>query len=359
MANFNFSLGFNVEKEGINKAKQELASLKSQLQNNPAKFNIEVGHLQESMQQISVFENALTKAFNPNLNRLDTREFMKELHAAGYSLDGLKRSFSEMGIDANRSMRSIENGLQSTNLSLKQTSKMVESMADTFTNTLKWNVASQAIHGIEGSVSRAVGFIKDLDNSLNNIRIVTGKSKEEMGVFAESANKAAGALGKTTVEYSDASLIYFQQGKSAADVRKLTEATLIGSSITGEGVSETAELLTAALNGYNLEANKSMEIMDKFAAVGAGTGSDFNELAIGFSKVASMAKIAGVNVDQLNGMLATVSTTTREAPESIGTSFKTIFGRMTDLQAGKADEDGWKMGKVNGALEQSRILYDG
>jgi len=352
-ANFNFSLGFNVEKEGINKAKQELAALKTQLQNNPAKFNIEVGHLQESMQQISVFQNALTKAFNPNLNKLDTRAFMKELHEAGYSLDGLKRSFSDMGIDASRSMGSIERGLQSTNLSLKKTNKLVDSMADTFLNTLKWNVASQAIHGIEGSVSRAVGFIKNLDNSLNNIRIVTGKSKEEMNVFAESANKAAGALGKTTVEYTDASLIYFQQGKSAADVRKLTEATLIGSSITGEGVSETAELLTAALNGYNLEANKSMEIMDKFAAVGAGTGSDFNELAIGFSKVASMAKIAGVNVDQLNGMLATISTTTREAPESIGTSLKTIFGRMTDLQAGKADEDGWKMGKVNGALEKA------
>lgn len=353
MANFNFSLGFDVEKQGIIKAKQELAQLKSELQNKPAKFNVEVGNLQQSLQQISVFENALTKAFNPNLNKLDMREFMKQLHSAGYSLEGLKRSFSDMGVDATRSMRSIENGLQSTNLSLKKTNKMVESMAETFTNTLKWNVASQAIHGIEGSVGRAIGFIKDLDNSLNNIRIVTGQSKDQMDVFAQGANRAAGALGKTTVEYTDASLIYFQQGKSASEVRKLTEATLIGSSITGEGVSETAELLTAALNGFNLQANKSMDIMDKFAAVGAGTGSDFNELAIGFSKVASMASIAGVSVDQLNGMLATTSTVTREAPESIGTSFKTIFGRMTEMKAGKKDEDGWEIGKVNKVIEQA------
>jgi TP901 family phage tail tape measure protein len=353
MANFNFSLGFNVEKEGINKAKQELAALKQELQRNPAKFNIEVGKLPEALQQISVFEGALKKAFNQNLGKLDTKEFLNQVHAAGYSLEEMKKSFQSLGVDANASMNSIERGMRSTNLSLKKTNETVEAMADTFKNTLKWNLASQAIHGIEGSIGRAIGFTKDLDNSLNNIRIVTGKGKDEMDVFAKSANDAAKALGKSTVEYSDASLLFFQQGKSASEVRDLTKATLIGASITGQDVAETSELLTAAMNGYNLAASEAMSITDKFAAVGASTGSDFNELAIGFSKVASMASTAGVSVDQLNGMLATTSTVTREAPESIGTSFKTIFGRMTDLQAGKEDEEGWKLGKVNNALEKA------
>ncbi|MGE5637212.1 MAG: phage tail tape measure protein, partial [Chloroflexota bacterium] len=352
-ANFNFSLGFNVEKDGINKAKQELAALRQEIQSNPAKFNLDSKSIQEAMQQLSVFEGALKKAFNQNLGKLDTREFMNQLHTAGYSLEGLKKSFGSLGVDANASIRSIEKGMQSANLSLKKTNETIDAMADTFKNTLKWNLPSQAIHGIEGSIGRAIGFVKDLDNSLNNIRIVTGKGKDEMAVFAQQANEAAKALGKTTTEYTDASLIFYQQGKSASEVRELTKATLIGANITGQGVEETSQLLTAALNGYNLEANKAMMITDKFAAVGATTGSDFNELAIGFSKVASMAKIAGVNIDQLNGMLATVSTVTREAPESIGTSFKTIFGRMTDLEAGKKDEEGWKMGDVQNALSKA------
>jgi hypothetical protein len=47
---------------------------------------------------------------------------------------------------------------------------------------------------------------------LNNIRIVTGYSVEDMADFAEEANKAAKALRTTTTEYTNASLIYYQQG---------------------------------------------------------------------------------------------------------------------------------------------------
>jgi hypothetical protein len=49
-----------------------------------------------------------------------------------------------------------------------------------------------------------------LNESLNNIRIVTGKSTIEMDRFAEKANKAAKVLSTTTTKYTDASLIYFQ-----------------------------------------------------------------------------------------------------------------------------------------------------
>jgi hypothetical protein len=45
---------------------------------------------------------------------------------------------------------------------------------------------------------------------LNNIRIVTGNSVDEMAKFAQEANKAAKALSTTTTAYTDASLIYFQ-----------------------------------------------------------------------------------------------------------------------------------------------------
>ena len=56
------------------------------------------------------------------------------------------------------------------------------------------------------------------------------------------------------------------------------------------------------------------------------------------SKVASAANIMGVDVDQLNATLATVVSVTRQAPESVGTAFKTIYARMGDIEAG-LDED--------------------
>jgi len=55
------------------------------------------------------------------------------------------------------------------------------------------------------------------------------------------------------------------------------------------------------------------------------------------SKVASAANSIGVNMDQLNGQIATVIATTRQAPESVGAAFKTIYARINDIQAGTED----------------------
>jgi hypothetical protein len=87
-------------------------------------------------------------------------------------------------------------------------------MSTTLVNTVKWNAASSAINGITRSVEQAWGYVKSLDTSINNIRIVTGKSADEMANFAVKANEAAKSLGKTTTDYTNAALIFAQQGLS-------------------------------------------------------------------------------------------------------------------------------------------------
>ena len=78
-------------------------------------------------------------------------------------------------------------------------------------------------------------------------------------------------------------------------------------------------------------------------------------MATGMSKVASAANSAGVDIDQLNGMLATVVSVTREAPETIGSSFKTIFARLGDLELDGEDEYGVGLGKVSSQMEELGI----
>ena len=351
---FNFTLGFDVRKQGLEEAKRDINKLKEQIQKNPAKFNVELQDLPKTLGELDKVQKALEKAFNPNLGRIDTRVFQSELKKLGVSTTELRQSFQRLGVDGSAVFASLEKGARYTGLSIKKTSELVDSMANTFKNTLRWNIASQTLNRVQGSIGRAVGFVKDLDNSLNNIQVITRQSDIEMQSFARSANEAAKALGKTTKEYVDASLLFFQQGKNAEEVRYLTQATLMAANITGEATADMAELITAALNGYNLAASEALTVTDKLAAVGASTGANFAELAIGFSKVASMAKAAGVEIDQLNGMIATISTVTREAPQSIGTSLKTIFSRMTNLRAGEEDE-GWQLGQVEQALNKVGI----
>ena len=104
-----------------------------------------------------------------------------------------------------------------------------------------------------------------------------------------------------------------------------------------------------------MSAEETELYVDKLAAVAAGTAADLEELSTGMSKVASAANSAGVDIDQLNGMLSTVISVTREAPETIGSSFKTIFARLGDLALDGEDEYGVTLGKVSGQLQELGI----
>jgi len=57
-------------------------------------------------------------------------------------------------------------------------------MMTTLKNTVKWELSSSIVHGLEGALSGAVSYVKELNSSLTDIRIVTGQSVEDMSKFA-------------------------------------------------------------------------------------------------------------------------------------------------------------------------------
>jgi hypothetical protein len=97
-----------------------------------------------------------------------------------------------------------------TGTAVKQTNKLLDDMGKTFANTVRWSITSSALNAFTSSIQGAWSFAKKLDSSLNDIRIVTSKSADEMERFAKYANKAAKGLGASTTAYTNASLIYYQ-----------------------------------------------------------------------------------------------------------------------------------------------------
>jgi hypothetical protein len=70
-------------------------------------------------------------------------------------------------------------------------SKRMKDFMDTLGNTVKWSIASGAIHSVQGSLQRAVTHAEKLNKALNDIRIVTGYNTNTMADFANQARRAA------------------------------------------------------------------------------------------------------------------------------------------------------------------------
>ena len=122
------------------------------------------------------------------------------------------KAFSAAGNAGEAAFRNLSSSVLSTTIQLKESHKILDKMATTLANTVKWNASSAAVNALTRSIEQAWGYVKSLDTSLNDIRIVTGKSADEMANFAVQANNAAKELGKTTTDYTNAALIYAQQG---------------------------------------------------------------------------------------------------------------------------------------------------
>lgn len=358
MANVNLTFGIEMDKSSVTKAQADVQKLIKSLQNELQQGDfspLETKKYQKSIQELIKLNESLGKSYVDALEKFNVDGFLRELKRMDINLDQLQNDIEELGYEGYLSMEKFTKAVKNNQVEIQKTDTLLEKTATTLGKTFAWSMANRAVDTFTNSVSSAVRFIYDLDESLNNIRVVTNMNASEMDNFAKKANDVAQALGQTTVAYTEGALLYLQQGKSMEEAAALTEATLIASNITGESTAQTAELLTAAMNGYNLAATEAMNITDKFAAVGAATGADFYELATGMSRVASMANTVGIGFDSLNAQIATISSVTREAPETIGTALKTIYARMSQMkmEGSVTDEDGitYTTGKAAEALE--------
>ena len=361
----NYDIKFNADTSNITSQVNQLKSTLKELGSisfegfkamnvgeDTAKLRQEYNQLQTTIQAV---DTALTQAFNKDLGTLNVAKFNQSINSSVGGIQNVGNALNSVGVKGQQAFKKLATELLTVNHQLRQSGGFLASMAQTMANTIKWGVASSVMNNFTGTVKKAYGYVKHLDSSLNDIRIVTGKSSDEMDKFAVKANKAAQSLGQSTNAYTEAALIYYQQGLGDVDVEARANVTLKAANVTGQTGAEVSEQLTAVWNGYKVSAEESELYIDKLAAVAANSASNLEELSTGMSKVASAANAMGVDVDQLNAQLSTIIAVTRQAPESVGTALKTIYARMSDLKLGETDEEGIGLGDVSGTMESMGI----
>ena len=208
------------------------------------------------------------------------------------------------------------------------------------------------VKGVKKALSEAVQTVKELDKYLTEQAMVTGKTRKETYNLIGSYQDLAMQCGATTKEIAQVATEYMKQGKSTADALVLTEAAVKAAKVAGVSVGNSVNYLTTALNGFQLAAEDAMKVSDKFAAIAAASATDYDELAIALSKVASQANLAGMSIDYTTALLTKGLETTREAPETMGTALKTIIARMRELgDYGETLDDGMDINNVESQLK--------
>lgn len=342
----NYTIGVNADTSKFEASLQEAVT---SLQALGTKSQV-VPTLQKASTAALDLAKNLQSAVNTNTGKLDLSVFNKKLEDSGQSLRSYYNQMVQLGPAGTEAFLKVASSITQAELPLRRTNTLMNELWVTMKNTMRWQLTSSVLHGFVGSLEQAYGYSKNLDRSLNEIRIVSEKSAEDMARFAEQANKAAKALSTTTTNYTDASLIYYQQGLTDQEVLDRTETTIKMANVAGTTAETASQQLTAIWNNF-YDGSQSLEhYADVMVKLGAATASSSDEISEGIEKFAAVANTVGLSYEYAASALATVTAQTRESASVVGTAFRTLFSRIQGLTQGETLDDGTTLNKYSQAL---------
>lgn len=346
----NVELGFTVNNSSAKKQIDDLINQLQKIQTTPSKV-FDDKDLKDASKAAQELQQHIKNAVNTDTGKLDLTKFATSLNKSNTNLEHFRKELEKAGTSGTNTFSSLANAIAQADAPMVKLNGRLGEFVTTLKNSARWQISSNILHGLEGALGSAIGYAKDLDESLNNIRIVTGKSTDDMAAFAKEANEAAKSLSTTTTTYTDASLIYYQQGLSDEEVKKRTDITVKMANAAKESAEEVSQYMTAIWENY-ADGSESLEsYADKITALGAATASSSKEIANGLEKFVAVGDQIGLSYDYATAALTTILAKTRQSEDVVGTALKTIFARIQGFNLGETADDGVTLNKYSSALK--------
>ena len=354
------NLDLNV-RANTQQAKQEFQNLQKSLSDVVVQANkinntsMNINSLKQASAAAQELQRHLSNAVNVDTGKINLNKLNTSLKQSKTNIGELSGKLLSVGPAGQQAFVQLAQSVATAERPVISLGSRLNGLLTTLKNTARWQISSTILHGFMGALQSAYGYAQNLNQSLNNIRIVTGQTTEQMERFALEANKAAKALSTSTTAYTDAALIYYQQGLGDAEVKERTNATIKLANVSRQSAEEVSSQMTAIWNNFKTEGKTVEYYADVITALGASTASSSSEIAEGLSKFAAVADTVGLSYEKASAALATVVAETRQSADVVGTAFKTMFARIEGLKQGETLEDGVGLNKYSEALQKVGI----
>lgn len=204
---------------------------------------------------------------------------------------------------------------------------MAKKSTTTFSEKLKH--ALQVV-GLYSSTSRILGatwrefksgveYIVRLDSAMTNLKKVTNETNETYSKFLNSMHETAMELGTQSDKMVEAVTSWAKTGKSLAEASELAKNTIILANVGDlDSVDMAQQHMLPALQAFNMEAERSIELIDKYNNVSNNMATDVSDIGEGISKSASSMAVAGNTLEETIALLATAESATKLGGNEIG-----------------------------------------
>lgn len=211
----------------------------------------------------------------------------------------------------------------------------------------KWQpiLATQSWYFIFNSLGQIYQNVVQIDAAMTELRKVTDATSKEYIQFLDDAETRARRLGATLVETVNASADMARLGYDLQEASALADTAIVYSNVGDdvESIDEASKSIISTMQGFNIEAENSMEIIDKFNEVANNYASSAGDIGEIVKRSAAAMNVANSTLDETIALGVTANEVLQDS-DVVGTALKTMSMRLrsskSDLEQAGEDTEG-------------------
>ncbi len=355
----------NLAKKGINlktvldttTSKKEIETLAKQLQSVMANIDPKFNNVSWKQWQSAI--NSVVSSTNrvkTELSELDRNIFRNQLEAwkrvnsnakeLFYRIDAIENSLST--IDDNSGLKELKKQFREVNAAADALGIKGKSFGDTFKSGAQkfteWLGPSTIIMSTMHQAEKMGEAVYDIDTAMTELAKVSDATFKQLDNSLKTSVKTAKTYAGDVSDVINATADWSRLGYDLDQSKKLAEVATIYKNV-GDGINidSANKSLVSTLQGFQLEADEALSIIDKFNEV--ANNFPIDTAGIGEALQRSAASFYAANTD-LSKSIALISGTNSvvQDPDSVGTMWKTVSmrirGATTELEAAGLETDG-------------------
>ena len=149
----------NLDSSNLEKFKKDLSQISKMSMSEFSALNPQLNFKEAEKQFLELrretekVKQALTEAFNVKLGTTNLTEFKQKLDAI--DLGHFANTLNSAGVKGSDAFRALAKDVTKVNLQFKENNKLLDKMAESFANTVRWGITSSVFNRMSNSIQEA------------------------------------------------------------------------------------------------------------------------------------------------------------------------------------------------------------
>lgn len=278
--------------DGINPKGDIYGQLTQSLQKHVAQFG-------DGTLEFGRFDKA-TNTLNATLTH--TNGTVEHLKASMYGLNG-ECAVQQTGVGK------LTTSWDRFKSSISQTGKQL------MTALVGYNVFYKAM----SEVRKGIGYVKEIDLALTELKKVTDETEESYRKFLNTAAGTAGEIGSTVSDFTEATANFARLGYTMDESADMAKTAIVYKNVADglDTVDEATDSIISTMKAFGIESDNTMQIIDIFNEVGNNFAITSAGIGEAMQRSASALYEAGNSIQESTGLI-TAANSVIQNPEQVG-----------------------------------------